>query len=124
MKNDSNEILSDLLCQWHRWAQGYQHVGGVNASPMFRECRSNHRQWASLEELADEDKSKFDAIDHIIMSMLDIHRTALQIQARNLCTGRSVWTSARLPADVEKRAHILADARVLLTVKLQSAGIL
>jgi hypothetical protein len=58
------------------------------------------------------------------MAMCEQHRTALQLNARNLCTGRSVWTSARLPADAEMRAHILANARVSLTVKLQNAGIL
>jgi hypothetical protein len=121
---DTHELLNSLLADWHRWARGYQHAAGINSSPMFRECRSNHRQWASLDDLADEDKSHMELMDAIIMAMVDIHRTALQIQARNLCTGRSVWSSARLPNSVEVRARILADARESLTVKLMGAGVL
>lgn len=124
MKNDSNEILNSLLQDWHRWAKGYQLAVGVGSSPMFKECRSNHRQWATLDEVADEDKSTCVAIDAIIMAMCEAYRTSLQIQARNLCSGRSVWNSARLPADPEMRAHLLADARTALMVKLRNAGIL
>lgn len=122
--NDTYEILNSLLADWYQWAKGYKYAAGINSSPMFRECRSNHRQWASLEDLADEDKSHMALMDAIIMAMIDTHRTALQIQARNLCTGRSVWTSARLPNSVEVRARILADARTSLTLKLMGAGIL
>jgi len=124
MKDETNEILNSILCDWFHWARGYQHAAGINSSPMFRECRSNHRQWASLDEIADEDTSRHEAVDAIIMAMCPEHRTALQIQARNICTGKSVWTSARLPQDIESRAAILADARALLQVKLIGAGIL
>ncbi len=124
MKDESNEILNDLLCQWHRWANGYQHIGGINSSPMFRECRSNHRQWASLDEVADEDKSQWEHMDAVIMSLCDVYRTALQLNARNLATGRSVWTSARLPTDAVMRARVLADARTALCIKLRVDGVL
>jgi hypothetical protein len=121
---DTHELLSSLLADWHRWARGYQHAAGINSSPMFRECRSNHRQWATLSDLADEDKSHIEVMDGIIMAMVDIHRTALQIQARNLCTGRTVWTSLRLPEDPIQRGRILAEARESLTRKLMDAGVL
>jgi hypothetical protein len=124
MKDESNEILSDLLAQWHRWANGYKYAGGINSSPMFRECRSNHRQWASLDEVADEDKSQWEHMDAVIMSLCDVYRTALQLNARNLATGRSVWTSARLPTDAVMRARVLADARTALCIKLRVDGVL
>jgi len=124
MKDESNEILNDLLAQWHRWANGYQHVGGVNSSPMFRECTSNSRQWASLDEIAEEDKSQLAYIDSVIMGFCDVYRTILQIHARNLSTGRSVWISARLPQDPASRAAILADARAALCIKLRVDGVL
>lgn len=124
MKDETNEILNDMLCQWFRWASGYQHVGGVNSSPMFRECRSNHRQWASLEEVANEDKSQLEYMDAVIMSLCDVYRTALQLQARNLCTGKSVWTSVRLPKDEAMRAHLLADARTALIVRMRVDGVI
>lgn len=124
MKDETNEILNDLLVSWHRWATGYQHVGGVNSSPMFRECRSNSRQWATLDEVADEDKSQWEYLDAVIMGFCDVYRTALQLQARNLCTGRSVWSSARLPKDEIMRAHVLADARTALIVRMRVDGVI
>ena len=124
MKDETNEILNDMLVQWFRWASGYQHVGGVNSSPMFRECRSNHRQWASLEEVADEDKSQWEYMDAVIMSLCDVYRTALQLNARNLSTGKSVWTSVRLPKDEAMRAHLLADARTALIVRMRVDGVI
>jgi len=125
MMNDSYEILNSLMCDWHRWAMGYQHVGGINTSPMFRECK-NGRQWDTVDEIIDSDieNSRMEALDHIIMALCDIYRTSLQIQARNLHTGRSVWTSARLPTGIEERAVILMDARTALMMKLRDAGIL
>ena len=122
--NDSAEILNSLLCDWFRWAKGYQHVSGIGTSPMFRECRSNYRQWASLDEIVQEDTSQMEALDSIIMQLRDVYRTSLQLQARNLHTGYVVWTSARLPADPKERATILGEARAALRAKLQSAGVL
>ncbi len=125
MMNDSHEILSALLAEWHRWACGYQHVGGISTSPMFREMKTG-RQWDTLDEIIDSDldNSRMEAIDAIVMALCDVYRTSLQIQARNLHTGRSVWTSARLPTDIESRARILAEARMALASKLRDAGIL
>ena len=125
MKDDTNEILSAMLVDWHRWAKGYQHVGGINTSPMFREVKTG-RQWDTVDEIIDSDieHSRMDALDHIIMGLVDIHRTALQIQARNLHTGKSVWSSARLPADERARAVILVEARAALLGKLRDAGVM
>ena len=125
MKNDSSEILNGMLADWYRWAKGYQHVGGINTSPMFRECKLG-RAWDTVEEIIDSDieHSRMEALDHIIMALCDVYRTALQIQAMNLYTGKSVWVSARLPKDVEARALILIEARTSLLYKLRDAGIL
>jgi hypothetical protein len=124
MKNDSNEILNSLLADWFRWARGYKYVAEIGSQPMFKECRSNHRQWATLDEVADEDKSTFEAMDAIIMNLCEVYRTSLQIQARNLATGRNVWNSERLPKDPEMRAHLLADARTAVKVRLRIEGIM
>ena len=123
--NDSNELVNDLLAQWHRWARGYQHAAGIGSQPMFREAKSS-RGWDSLADIVDDtlDHSRMEAIDHIIMSMDGLFRTALQIHARNLVTGRSVWTSARLPVDVQDRDRVLGNAKCELVRKLGEAGIL
>ena len=125
MKDDTNELLSAILCDWHRWACGYKHVGGINTSPMFREVKTG-RQWDTVDDIIDSDieHSRMDALDHIIMGLMPTHRTAIQIQARNLHTGRSVWTSARLPSDLEQRLRVLAEARAALLGKLRDAGVM
>jgi len=125
MKDDTNELLSALLCDWHRWACGYKHVGGINTSPMFREVKTG-RQWDTVDEIIDSDieHSRMDALDHIIMSLCDVYRTSLQLQARNLHTGHSVWFSARLPPDEQARAVLLGEARAALLCKLRDCGIM
>jgi len=125
MMNDSAEILNSLLADWYKWAKGYQHVGGINSSPMFREVKTG-RQWDTVDEIISSDlvHSQMEALDSIIMQLRDVYRTSLQLQARNLHTGYTVWTSARLPADPKERVVILGEARAALTVKLQSAGVL
>lgn len=125
MKDDTRDLLDSLLSEWHRWAKGYKHIGGINTTPMFREVTLG-RQWDSIADIVD-DSIELDtmvSVDAIIMAMDEMHRTSLQIQARNLHTGKSVWCSARLPEDVNQRAVILAEARTLLIAKLQNAGIL
>ena len=114
-----------MLCDWYRWAKGYQHVGGINSSPMFREVKMG-RQWDTVDEIISSDlvHSQMEAIDHIVMAMCEVYRTSLQFQARNLYTGKYVWTSPRLPTDPKERAVILADARQALGAKLRDAGIL
>jgi hypothetical protein len=125
MENVDHQTLDELLSRWHQWATGYKHVGGVSSSPMFRNAKSS-RGWDTVDEIvgAEIDGDQMDAVDFHVMQLSEIYRTALQIQARNLCTGRSVWTSARLPNDLETRAQLLGLARVALITRLQSAGIL
>lgn len=125
MKNDIREILDSILADWHIWAQGYQIVAGHGTSAMFTGVRTS-RQYDSEDDLVDLslNNDKMKTVDFQISEMQPMHRTALCINARNLVTGRSVWTSARLPSDVIKRAQVLSDARSGLMDKLREAGIL
>lgn len=54
MKNETHEILNGMLCEWHRWAKGYQHVGGINTSPMFREVKAG-RAYDTVDQIIDTD---------------------------------------------------------------------
>lgn len=92
---------------------------------MFHGVRSS-RQWDSESDVLDGTlhNSQMEAFDFHVNELDSISRTALSIQARNLVTGRSVWVSARLPDDPEKRALILQNARNNLIKRLQIAGIL
>ena len=119
------DTLNSLLESWHRWAQGYQHCAGINSSPMFRNSKTS-RGWDTVDDIVSHeiDSGQMAAIDFHVMQLCDVYRTALQIQARNLCTGKNVWISARLPNDLETRAQILGLARTGLIVRLRDAGIL
>ena len=117
--HDTSMALDDLLIAWHRWAKSYAPVQEISTSPMFRGMKSP-RGWDTLDQIADEtiETGKLETVDAVIMQLCDDYRTALQIQARNLCTGRNVWVSTRLPADPDNRAVVLRDARDALHNKL------
>jgi len=118
-------MLDDLLAQWHQWAKGFSIVGQHGTAPMFNGLVSS-KQWDSEDDVIDGalHHSQMESVDFHINELIPLHRTAIGINARNLVTGYSVWTSARLPADIEQRAVILRDARNILQNKLTSAGIL
>lgn len=124
MKDESREILDSLLADWHMWASGYS-PSTHGTAPMFGQMVSS-RQWDSEDDVLDSNlhRSQMRTVDFCISELEPLHRTAIDIQARNLVTGRSVWTSARLPQDVERRAVIVADARIALTKRLATAGVL
>ena len=117
--------LDDLLAEWHRWSIGYSVLGQHGTAPMFNGLVSS-KQWDSESDVIDGNlhHSQMEAVDFHISEMQPLHRTAIGIQARNLATGHSVWTSARLPADLEARSLIVREARNTLMNKLTSAGIL
>lgn len=125
MKDDTRELLDDILRRWHNWSAGYRAIADVGSSPMFRQAKSG-RQYESQYEIAEHqlDDSAMEAVDFHVYELSADHRTALQINARNIATGRSVWTSARLPADLQARAVLLGAARAALAGRLVEAGIL
>lgn len=92
---------------------------------MFTDVKSS-RQWQDADEVLDNAKhnSTMKAIDFIVGEMEPSHRTALQLKARNLCTGVSVWTSARLPTDPLQRTEILMKAKTVLLQRLSAAGVM
>lgn len=125
MIDDARYLLDALLSEWHQWARSFQPVASHGTSAMFTGVRSS-RQWDSEHEIVDGGlhNAQMVAVDFHIGELPPLQRTALGIHARNLVTGRSVWASARLPADAQELAAILAEARNNLTKRLTSAGIL
>ena len=123
--DNTRYLLDDILSDWHRWASGWSGVAVHCACAMFSEVQSS-KQWDSESDVIDSSlhNSKMKTVDFCVNQLDPLHRTALQLQARNLVTGFSVWHSARLPSDVSQRAVILSDARKKLTNRLKSAGIL
>jgi len=125
MKDETRYILDSLLEEWHRWAKGFSITGAHGTAPMFQGMASS-RQWDSESDVVDGTlhNTQMESVDFHINELQPVHRTAIQIQARNLHTGRSVWTSARLPENVAERAVILLEARNILSMRLANAGVL
>ncbi len=125
MTDNTRYMLDEILSDWHRWAKGWSGVASSCACAMFSSVKSS-KQWDAETDVIDSvlHNEQMKAVDFHVSELEPTHRTALQLQARNLVTGYSVWTSARLPTDITKRQCILADARNKLTNRLISAGIL
>jgi len=125
MKDDARELLDSLLGDWHKWSQGFQVVAGHGTSAMFTGVRSS-RQWDNQDEVNDGGlhNAQMKAVDFNVGELSPTYRTALQFNARNIATGRSVWTSPRLPTDLATRAQLLGLARSALLARLQDAGVI
>ena len=125
MRNDIDSILDALLTDWHCWASNFRHVSQSGSCAMFTDVKSS-RQWQDADEVLDNAKHNLTmkALDFHINELEPNYRTAIQIKARNLFTGRSVWTSARLPTDPQARAVILMTAKNLLMARLSAAGVM
>lgn len=125
MQNDSAAILDDLLAKYHNWAKGYIPVPVCSADPMFRNAKAG-RGWDSISDIVEDEihGSMMQAIDFQIGEMVDPYRSAIYILARNCCTGRKVWLSPRLPADPLERGAIVVEARLMLTKRLISCGVM
>jgi hypothetical protein len=123
--NDTRYQLDSLLAEWHQWCRGFSIVGQHGTAPMFNGLVSS-KQWDSESDVLDNHlhSSQMLAFDFHVNELEPLYRTAIGLQARNLVTGKSIWTSARLPKDLEERAIILGIARDLLINRLTLAGIL
>lgn len=118
--------LDQVLAEWHRWCGGFQIVATHGACAMFTNAKSTSRQYDTENEVIDGKlhNAEMKTVDWRIGELEPLHRTAIGIHARNLVTGRSVWTSARLPADLEQRQLILQAAKNILINHLTNDGIL
>ena len=125
MRNDVYDILDSLLADWHCWASNFKHVVQSGSCAMFSDVKSS-RQWQDADEVLDNAKhnSTMKSVDFHVNELEPVQRTAIQIKARNLVTGVSVWTSARLPTDPQARAVILMQAKSMLLAKLSAAGVM
>ena len=124
MRNDIDNILDDLLAQWHKWASGYQHVGGINTSPMFRGAKPNNTRDDDDAVDGAISNATCEAINFQIMEMEPVYRTVLQLNARNLVVKVAVWSSPRLPVDPMERAVVLMEARNALMRRLYICGVM
>lgn len=101
-----------LLVLWWRYEAQYSPVQGYpKECPSARDYRAS-RQYDDDNGAAETDRRGKEAamVGRIVNAMEEPYRTALYTLARNRATGVSVWKSARLPADTEERARVVAEA--------------
>lgn len=110
-----NLALNDILAEWHAWqladsmAEGYP-----SRSPS---CALGPAGGAG-------DGPDMEAVDAVIDSIPQPHRTALAFNARNLHCRAQVWSSPRLPACQSERQVLLMEARNMLARGLMEKGVL
>jgi hypothetical protein len=70
------------------------------------------------------DNLQMQAVEFAVRQMADPYRSAIYVLARALYSGTAVFTSPRVPDDPVQRGLIVTNARHMLTVRLQSAGVM
>lgn len=125
MMDDARHILDDILAEWHRWCRSFSYAKDIGPSAMWHDAQTP-RHWDSSSTIADDTirHSRMEAVDFHISELQPLYRTALQIEARNLNSGKAVWISPRLPADAQKRAVLVGQAREAITRRLVAAGVI
>lgn len=108
----SDDLDELLRLWWHAERMGSVAMGYPTECPSTRGYRARNR------DTSDEaDSLHFSLvvarIDAAIERLEPAHRSAIHVIARNLATGSSVWSSARIPAGAEGQAVFAAAAAAL-----------
>lgn len=123
---DVNQALNDLLTRWHQWSSSY--TFGKGYPSIDSACRSSRtsRQYDDSNGALDAavENKIMEAFDAAASTIEQPYLTALQFQARNLFTGRQVWTSPRLPVDEMERVVLMMEARNRLLRVLARSGVM
>lgn len=126
MQNDIQDVLSGLLCEWHRYSQHTQEKHGfAGKAAGFGQCRSNSQyDWQNGVEDEMVDRRIMQGFDAAAQRVPQPWLTALQFEARNLAVRYQVWASPRLPTNREEREVLILEARVRLLRELAKDGVL
>ena len=126
MQNDIDTILDDLLASHHKWARRVRFGKGYPGQSASCKPAMASRQYDDSNGALDSvlDDSRMESFDAVLYRIEQPYLTALQTQARNLAVGVNVWSSPRLPTDVEERHVLLLEARNKLIKELAHDGIM
>ena len=117
--------LDELLKSWHRWQSSYRLRTGYPSTAagceQYRPSRQYDDQNGALDQDADAEMAR--TVDAETNKMADPYRTAIHVEAKNLCTFR-VWKSARLTDDPVRLRVITVEARGMLWKRLLDAGVI
>jgi hypothetical protein len=129
VNNDAGPILDDILVRWHTWRQGYKPERGFNGKSLVAGDYVTSRQYD------DQNGALDDAIEANRMGSVDFqiceigvhnrqHYYAICANARALKVGCAVFSHVMLPSDPQERGVVMRYARVELTRRLLSAGVI
>ena len=126
MRNEGDAILDDILSRWHSWAEPQGRTQGHARCSAGMEQHRTSRQYDDINGALDsalEDRTSSN-VDFQVAQMPEPYQTAIHVEARNLCTGRTVWGNPRLPSDPQARAVVMAEARIMVSKRLLASGVL
>lgn len=116
--------LDDLLAAWHAWSRADDPGRGYNRKALvcgdFRISRQHDDANGQLD--ADIDRGRVHAVEFAVRQIAEPWRWAIYGEARAICTGVAVWSHPRVPR--QDQARITCEARMQLTKRLQTAGVL
>ena len=106
--------VDEWLKMWHSWASSERVTGGYpGVAPgcaLYRPSKQYDDANGALDAAADI--STAEAVNDTIKRMTPLHIAALSMEARNLCSVRGVWQSARIPS--EDAARVIKEAKQAL----------
>ena len=129
MKPEHAAILDDALMKWHYWQEADKQTRGYAPRAAGFEgyrCSRQHDDTNGALD-TDLDASRSAAVNFQVEEMRKDHPVyvyAIYANARNLCTGRAVWTNPSLPADTAEREQVIRDARLMICHRLVNAGVI
>lgn len=125
MKDDSQDLLSDLLSRWHRWiitnppALGFPKRNA--ACSLYRASRQMDDANGALD--SDAESAIMEAVDRAIDRLQQPYHTAVCFHARNLATGVTVWRSPRLPENDIELAKLVVASLAKLLLEFERDGV-
>lgn len=124
-QKQQDATIDHLLELMHRFGSSYRVGQGYPSraagTDQYRASRQHDGDNGAADSDADHETGA--AVSRIVDAMTDPHRTCLRIEARNICQGVKVWTSARLPLCPIERSIIRMEARNALWRSILSAGL-
>lgn len=116
---------NDWLYRWHKWAKhDEQAIGYSCTAPGFDQYRSAYHWRDNGDAEISVDNAEIESFDSIMQQIKQPHATALMILARNLYTGKNVWSSPRLPKDRHELDSLITCARIELLYLMDKRGLL
>lgn len=124
-----DQRIDGLLIAWHEWRTGYRLGRGYSGSDSTcQDYRApTHWDWkngAAQERAEDQMMRGVDRAIERVPNDPRRWRQAVEIEARNLHSGASVWSSPAMPSDPAELEVLRIEARTRLLLELQREGTL